>query len=214
MTVSRRSSGLSSTPPSSSSYRLLGLTSATPAAPPVPAVGEELPHAVGALLPPGYTRTYLPGEVKLHGPALPQWAYAAAAWGKRRAVTWALRTDRRDHWNPERFSTPDLKARIEKHRADVQAIAQKIISESGGEDTLKASAAERIKKLESIKPRDTLSEMEFRELQDSAGRMFRAGMGAEAIRDLLRNISLDELSPQLRLETHSPQSFAAEFRSL
>ena len=45
--------------------------------------------------------------------------------------------------------------------------------------------------------------MEFRELQDMAGRMFRAGMGAEAIRDLLRNISLDELSAQLRLETHS-----------
>ena len=61
---------------------------------------------------------------------------------------------------------------------------QKIVAEAGGEDVLKASAAERIKKLESIKPRDTLSEMEFRELQDSAGRMFRAGMGAEAIRDV------------------------------
>lgn len=79
--------------------------------------GTFVPHAVGALLPPGYTRTYLPGEVKLHGPTLPQWAYAAAAWGKRRAVTWALHTDRRDHWNPKRFSTPDLRARIEKHRA-------------------------------------------------------------------------------------------------
>src|SRR5437870_3857473 len=33
--------------------------------------------------------------------------------------------------------------------------------------------------------------------------MFRAGMGAEAMRDLLRNSSLDELSAQLRLETHS-----------
>src|SRR5438045_6530729 len=33
--------------------------------------------------------------------------------------------------------------------------------------------------------------------------MFRSGMGAEAIRDLLRNISLDELSAQLRMETHS-----------
>ena len=36
--------------------------------------------------------------------------------------------------------------------------------------------------------------MDFRDLQDMAGRMFRAGMGAEAIRDLLRNISLDELA--------------------
>src|SRR6266567_3476734 len=94
-------------------------------------------------------------------------------------------------------------AQIDKLRYEIQEKAQKIIAEAGGEDVLKASAAERIKKLEAIKPRDTLSEMEFRELQDSAGRMFRAGMGAEAIRDLLRNISLDELSAQLRLEPHS-----------
>src|ERR1700716_874628 len=94
-------------------------------------------------------------------------------------------------------------AQIDKLRYEIQEKAQKIVSESGGDESLKSSAAERIKRLESIKPRDTLSEMEFRDLQDTAGRMFRAGMGAEAIRDLLRNISLDELSAQLRLETHS-----------
>jgi len=95
-------------------------------------------------------------------------------------------------------------SQIDKLRYEIQEKAQKIISESGGDsDGLKVGADQRIKRLESIKPRDTLSEMEFRELQDMAGRMFRAGMGAEAIRDLLRNISLDELSAQLRLETHS-----------
>jgi wyosine [tRNA(Phe)-imidazoG37] synthetase (radical SAM superfamily) len=72
------------------------------------------PHAVGALLPPGYTRTYLPGEVKADGPLLPQWAYTAAAWGQGEPVTWALRTDRRTHWNPERFSTPELRGRVAK----------------------------------------------------------------------------------------------------
>jgi DNA-directed RNA polymerase subunit beta' len=94
-------------------------------------------------------------------------------------------------------------AQIDKLRYEIQEKAQKIISESGDESDLRASADARIKRLESIKPRDTLSEMEFRELQDTAGRMFRAGMGAEAIRELLRNISTDELSAQLRLETHS-----------
>jgi DNA-directed RNA polymerase subunit beta' len=95
-------------------------------------------------------------------------------------------------------------SQIDKLRYEIQEKAQKIISESGGDTgQLQAQAEARIKKLESIKPRDTLSEMDFRELQDQAGRMFRAGMGAEAIRDLLRNISLDELSAQLRLETHS-----------
>ncbi len=95
-------------------------------------------------------------------------------------------------------------AQIDKVRYEIQETAQKIVNDSGGDlDGLRLSAEQRKKKLDSIKPRDTLSEMEFRELQDMAGRMFRAGMGAEAIRDLLRNISLDELSAQLRMETHS-----------
>lgn len=75
------------------------------------------PQAVGALLPPGYTRTFLPGEVKGEGPVLPQWAYTAAAWSDRGPVTWAIHTDRRTHWDPRRYSTPDLKAKVEAHCA-------------------------------------------------------------------------------------------------
>jgi pyruvate-formate lyase-activating enzyme len=71
--------------------------------------------AVGALLPPGFTRTFLPGAVYEEGPLLPQWAYAAAAWTKEGPVTWALRTDRRTHWNPSRYSTADLPARVNAH---------------------------------------------------------------------------------------------------
>ncbi len=74
------------------------------------------PHAVGALLPPGYTRTLLPGEVKAGGPILPQWAYTAAGWSKAGPVVWALRTDRRRHWSPELFSTPELEGLISAHR--------------------------------------------------------------------------------------------------
>ena len=74
---------------------------------------QFIPSAVGALLQPGYTRTYLPGEVKDEGgPLLPQWAYTAAGWDDEGPVVWALRTDRRTHWNPERFSTADLKLRV------------------------------------------------------------------------------------------------------
>jgi pyruvate-formate lyase-activating enzyme len=76
-----------------------------------------VPSAVGALLPPGYTRTFLPGEVKAGGPILPQWAYTAAGWKGGAAVVWAIRTDRRRHWSPRRFSTPQLDARISEHRA-------------------------------------------------------------------------------------------------
>lgn len=73
------------------------------------------PHAVGAVLPPGFTRTYLPGEVKTDGPVLPQWAYTAAAWGKSGPVVWAIHTDRRKHWTPERFSTPEVKVLVKEH---------------------------------------------------------------------------------------------------
>lgn len=75
------------------------------------------PHAVGAVLPPGFTRTYLPGEVKADGPVLPQWAYTAAAWGKSGPVVWAVHTDRRKHWTPDRFSTPEVKVLVKEHMA-------------------------------------------------------------------------------------------------
>ncbi len=82
----------------------------------VHAGGETfVPHAVGALLPPGYTRTFLPGEVKGDGPLLPQWAYTAAAWSAEGPVAWAIHTDKRAHWSPERYSTKDLKAKVDAH---------------------------------------------------------------------------------------------------
>jgi pyruvate-formate lyase-activating enzyme len=76
-----------------------------------------VPNAVGALLPPGYTRTFLPGEVKEGGPVLPQWAYTAAAWTEGGPVAWAIHTDKRSHWEPERYSTPELKQLVDEHLA-------------------------------------------------------------------------------------------------
>ena len=76
-----------------------------------------VPNAVGALLPPGYTRTFLPGEVKGDGPILPQWAYTAAAWGEDGPVTWAIHTDKRSHWDPEKYSTPEMRSLVGSHMA-------------------------------------------------------------------------------------------------
>src|SRR5579864_6484394 len=73
--------------------------------------------------------------------------------------------------NEQEKIAADYDAQIDKLRYEIQEKAQKIINESGGDAELRASADSRIKKLESIKPRDTLSEMEYRELQDMAGRM-------------------------------------------
>jgi len=95
-------------------------------------------------------------------------------------------------------------ARIDKLRYEIQSRDAQVRNDSAAEaEGIRLAAEQRIKRLESIKPRDTLSEMEYRELQDMAGRMFKASMGAEAIRDLLRAINMDDLATHLRGETHS-----------
>jgi len=73
-------------------------------------------RAVGAVLPPGWTRSALPAyRTSALAPVLPQWAYTAAAWDARLGqVAYALRTDRRTHWDPATHSTPDLAALVEE----------------------------------------------------------------------------------------------------
>lgn len=76
------------------------------------------PRAVGAVLPPGWTRSALPaGKRSLLAPSLPQWAYTAAALGPAGLAVAALRTERRGHWNPARFSLPQLPASVAARRA-------------------------------------------------------------------------------------------------
>jgi pyruvate-formate lyase-activating enzyme len=72
------------------------------------------PDAVAAVLPPGYTRTYLPVSHRTAlAPMLPQWAYSAAGWlPKLGFVVHAVHTDRRMHWSPQVHSTADLPERV------------------------------------------------------------------------------------------------------
>ena len=78
-----------------------------------------VPHAVGATLPPGYTRTFLPAAARPalptveEAPVLPQWAYTAAGLAPDGPAVWAMHTDRRRHWSPRRHSTADLPRLVE-----------------------------------------------------------------------------------------------------
>jgi len=81
-----------------------------------------VPVAVGATLPPGYTRTLLPAAARpllgtAGAPVLPQWAYTAAAFSPEGPVAWALHTDRRGHWDPARHSTEDLPGLVQERLA-------------------------------------------------------------------------------------------------
>src|SRR5262252_3934699 len=58
--------------------------------------------------------------------------------------------------------------------------------------------------LEGLKKMDLIQENRYRELRDSFGsNVFRAGMGAEAVRELIADIDLDKLSGDLRHEISS-----------
>jgi DNA-directed RNA polymerase subunit beta' len=103
----------------------------------------------------------------------------------------------------ERTSAP-FDAEIDQLKAEAQAKAAEVRSANDlNPEGLRQAAAERIKKIEGIKPRQTLNEAEYRELVEQAGRIFKAGMGAEAVRELLRVTNLDELAVELRSETRS-----------
>ena len=54
--------------------------------------------------------------------------------------------------------------------------------------------------LNDIKKMDLLQENRYRELKDNFPDVFRAGMGAEAVRELIAGINLDKLSNDLRRE--------------
>src|SRR6185312_372764 len=54
--------------------------------------------------------------------------------------------------------------------------------------------------LETLKVYDLISEQKYRELKDLYPQVFEAGMGAEAVRDIIMGLDLNELSLHLRDE--------------
>jgi len=60
--------------------------------------------------------------------------------------------------------------------------------------------------LEGLKKMDLLQESRFRELKDAFGSVFRAGMGAEAVRELIASLDMDKLAADLRHEISSTAS--------
>jgi wyosine [tRNA(Phe)-imidazoG37] synthetase (radical SAM superfamily) len=65
--------------------------------------------AVGAVLPPGYTRTLVPGyEEEDDARVLPIFGYAAVAFQAQRLVVAAVRTDPLEWWQPRNFAGHDI----------------------------------------------------------------------------------------------------------
>lgn len=74
--------------------------------------------AVAAVLPAGYTRTHLPAfSRRAAAPLLPLYGYAAVAAHKGGLHVAAVKSDDNDKWQPRRYNTRGLKAKIAKVRA-------------------------------------------------------------------------------------------------
>jgi DNA-directed RNA polymerase subunit beta' len=63
-----------------------------------------------------------------------------------------------------------------------------------------------LQELKELRERELLTESEYRDLQERWGNVFRAGMGAEAIRELVAKIDLDHMVKELRIEIATTQS--------
>jgi DNA-directed RNA polymerase subunit beta' len=92
---------------------------------------------------------------------------------------------------------------------EIAAIQDTLVSET---NDLRAQMETRRRDLEGLKKLDLLTEQRYRELKDFESQLleddretviFEAGMGAEAVESLLRDIDLDELAAKLRAEINT-----------
>ena len=85
----------------------------------------------------------------------------------------------------------------EQEASDMQARANSEV------DKIRREMEARLSELAGIDELDLLSEQKVRELQDIMPGVFRAGMGAEAVREIVARIDLDKLASDMRIEIQS-----------
>jgi len=83
------------------------------------------------------------------------------------------------------------------------AIQEKLDAEL---EKINARLEEQRNELMGIRVKQLLNEVEYRELSERWGRVFRAGMGAEAIREIVERIDLEKMGDALREEIRSTRS--------
>jgi len=89
----------------------------------------------------------------------------------------------------------------ERTRLEYQGKIDSVQSQLESERVDSRQRLEQVRRdLESLKKMDLLQENRYRELKDRFGPVFRAGMGAEAVRELIASIDLDKLAADLRHE--------------
>jgi DNA-directed RNA polymerase subunit beta' len=117
-------------------------------------------------------------------------------------------SDIEDSINGERENVKSLLgARQELVRREIeQKIDELRMNVETQKAQMRAQLDDSLIELKELRERDLLTESEYRDLQDHWGNVFRAGMGAEAVRELVSKIDLEAMVKELRQEIQTTQS--------
>ena len=90
-----------------------------------------------------------------------------------------------------------LRADLQGNRAEREVSAQEEL------DALRADVQHQREELEALTVRDLLTDTQYREYVEKFGKVFKAGIGAASIRELLQQINLSDEATRLREESKS-----------
>ncbi|MBI2303353.1 MAG: DNA-directed RNA polymerase subunit beta' [Chloroflexi bacterium] len=100
----------------------------------------------------------------------------------------------------EMVADEELHGRRHRALAEMQSLKDQLRGvKERGEEELK----EKLEDIEGIKPLMPLTDTQYREMKDKYGLFFKAGMGAEAVLEILNGVNLEKLRGQLNQEIHS-----------
>ncbi len=108
----------------------------------------------------------------------------------------------------------ELQREIGELRSEIDAAAEEIAEEYEQRLVrLRQQAQTNREQLEAIEQMHFLNENEYRELKSKFGNVFRAGMGAEALLEILKGMDLDQMSRDLWREVRTTRSKQAAKRA-
>ncbi|MDD4859757.1 MAG: DNA-directed RNA polymerase subunit beta' [Dehalococcoidales bacterium] len=94
-------------------------------------------------------------------------------------------------------------AKMEQDQATVEEVNQARRDSLEEKSKLEEALPGELQQLKDLRVKTLLTENQFHDLKQKYGHIFEAGMGAEAILNISRNVNLDEMRNQLVLETQS-----------
>ena len=94
-----------------------------------------------------------------------------------------------------------------EHRVEAEDMLSRFYENiEARKEKIRQHIEDQIQELKSLREGELLTETEFRNYEDSWGNIFKAGMGAEAVYDLVKKLNLDKMSEELRVEIRTTRS--------